>query len=290
MKSWTSLGHAVLATAVAGTVLSGCSGSSSADGKVQVVAASYPLAFVAERVAGGHADVSDLARPGQEPHDLELTVPQTAQVADADLVVYEKGFQPAVDDAVDSTGPSTVVDAAATAGLEGDDPHFWLDPERLRRVASAVEQRLAEVDPDHAHAYAANLARLTAQLTKLDATYARGLEHCRTTTMVVSHDAFGYLDRYGLTFASITGRSPDAEPSPDHLAELRRLIEDQHVTTVFTEPLASPETADTLAQEAGVSTAQLDPIEGLSDATAGQDYLSLMRRNLVALQKAGDCS
>ena len=290
MIPWRALATAVVALPVAAAGLSGCSGASSADGKVHVVAASYPLAFVAQRIAGSDAEVSNLTRPGQEPHDLELTVPQTAEVADADLVVYEKGFQPAVDDAVDSTDPAAVVDAAATARLEGDDPHFWLDPARLRRVASAVEQRLAKADPGHADAYAANLGRLTTQLGRLESAYAHGLAHCRTTTMVVSHDAFGYLGRYGLTFASITGRSPEAEPSPDHLAELRQLIEDRHVTTVFTEPLASSSAADTLARDAGIRTAPLDPIEGLSDATAGQDYFSLMRRNLVALREAGDCS
>jgi len=275
--------------AVAATALTGCSGGSSAGQGVQVVASTYPLAYVAERIAGSHAQVSDLTRPGQEPHDLELTVQQTAQVADADVVVYEKGFQPAVDDAVESTGPETVVDAAATAGLEGDNPHFWLDPRKLSRVAGAVEQALAKRDPDHADAYAANLARLRAQLTSLDRAYARGLARCRTTTMVVSHDAYAYLGRYGLTFASISGLSPDAEPSPDHLAELRKLIEERHLTTVFTEPLGSPATADTLAHDAGIGTAVLDPIDGLSDSSADQDYLSLMRRNLAALRKAGDC-
>jgi zinc transport system substrate-binding protein len=108
--------------------------------------------------------------------------------------------------------------------------------------------------------------------------------------MVVSHDAYSYLDRYGVTFAAINSLSPDAEPSPDHLAQLRRLIQEEGVTTVFTEPLSSPATADTLARDAGVRTATLDPIEGLSDTTAHQDYLSLMRRNLAALRKAGGCS
>lgn len=275
---------------VAAPVLAACSGASSAGGGPRVVASTYPLAFVAQRVAGSQAQVSDLTRPGQEPHDLELTVQQTAEIADADLVVYEKGLQPAVDDAVDSTGPAAVVEAAAAAGLKGDDPHFWLDPERLGRVAATVEKQLAATDPGQADTYATNLSRLQGQLAALDAAYRRGLAHCRTTTVVVSHDAFGYLGRYGLTFASISGRSPGAEPSPDHLAELRRLIESKQLTTVFTEPLASPAGAEALASDAGVRTAVLDPIEGLSDATADQDYLTLMRRNLEALRAAGDCS
>jgi zinc transport system substrate-binding protein len=284
-----SLGPVLLA-AVAGTVLSGCSAGSSGGNGVHVVASTYPLAYVAERLSGGLAQVTDLTRPGQEPHDLELTVQQTADVAGADLVVYEKGFQPAVDDAVGSTGPDAVVDAAAAAGLEGDDPHFWLDPLRLRRVADAVERELATLDPPHAKVYSQNLTGLRRELAALDTAYRQGLAHCRIHTVVVTHDAFGYWGRYGLSFASITGLSPDAEPSPEHLAQVRQLIQDRHLTTVFTESLVSPATADTLAHDLGIRTAVLDPIEGLTDATAHEDYLSLMHRNLAALRKADDCS
>ena len=59
---------------------------------------------------------------------------------------------------------------------------------------------------------------------------------------------------------------------------------------VFSERLASPELADSLADDLGLRTAVLDPVEGLSDATADQDYLSLMRRNLSTLQEANQCS
>src|ERR1700712_5417081 len=67
---------------------------------LQVVAAFYPLQYVAQRGAGDHADVVDLTKPGAEPHDLELSVAQTAEVTTTDLVVYEKGLQAAVDAAV----------------------------------------------------------------------------------------------------------------------------------------------------------------------------------------------
>jgi zinc transport system substrate-binding protein len=108
---------------------------------------------------------------------------------------------------------------------------------------------------------------------------------------VVSHDAFGYLGaRYGLNLHPINGLSPDAEPSPAHLAELADLIESEGVTTVFSETLASPELADSLAGDLGLETAVLDPIEGLTEETEDEDYLSLMRANLAALRTANDCS
>jgi len=256
-----------------------------------VVTSFYPLQWVAERVAGRHAEVVDLTHPGQEPHDIELTVRQTADVVDASVVLYARGLQAAVDGAVDRETPRHVVDATAVARPVGDDPHFWLDPTRLSAVAAAFERRLAGVDPAHAPDYARRLRRLQADLTGLDRSFHRGLAHCRIHTIVVSHDAFGYLGRrYGLHVAGIDGLSPDAEPSPAHVRALQDLIRRGHLTTVFSEELASRDLADSIAGDLGLRSAVLDPVEGLDDATAGQDYLSLMRRNLTTLRKANRCS
>ena len=106
---------------------------------------------------------------------------------------------------------------------------------------------------------------------------------------MVSHDAFGYLDRYGLEFAPIAGLSPGAEPTPADLSRLQDLIRAEGITTVFSERLVSPRVSETLADDLDIRTAVLDPVEGLSDETRDEDYLSLMRANLAALQEANDC-
>jgi len=289
MKIWVL----VLAGALA---LSGCSalglgsaGSNGRGGRPAVVASFYPLAYVAQRIGGHQVTVTNLTAPGREPHDLELTVKQTAAVGDADVVIYERGLQAAVDDAVDQTVPADVVDAAQVSPPAGDNPHIWLDPLRMAVIARAFERRIADVDPVHAASYQRRLADLTRQLRALDRAYRRGLAHCAITTAVVSHDAFGYLQRYGIDFAYINGLSPDAEPSPAHLRRLQDLVRSDGITTVFSETLASPELVDSLAHDLGIRTAVLDPIEGLSEATADQDYLSLMRANLRALENAQEC-
>ena len=276
----------------AALLLAGCGGAMGASGsEIRVVTSFYPLQYVAQRVAGDDAEITNLTHPGQEPHDLELTVKQTAQVVDADVVLYQRGFQAAVDQAVDQSGPDHVVDAAGAARLFGDDPHFWLDPTRLSKVAAAFEEQLADVDPDRAAAYEGRLQDLQEDLADLDGSFERGLARCRTTTIVVSHDAFSYVGRrYGLNVVGITGLSPDAEPSPAHIRALQDLVRTGGITTVFSDRLESRTLADSLAGDLGIRTAVLDPIEGLSDATADEDYLSLMRANLRALRKANACS
>ena len=143
--------------------------------------------------------------------------------------------------------------------------------------------------PRHPSAYASNARVLRQKLVRLDHEYARGLAHCARYTIVTTHDAFGYLGKYGLRVAPITGLSPGAEPTPADLSRLQDLIRTEGITTVFSETLVSAKTAQTLASDLGIRSAVLDPIEGLSDQTAGQDYLSLMHHNLQALEKADGC-
>lgn len=281
-----------LALAIAGSLaLSGCGvlSDDADDGRVQVAASFYPLGFLVERIGGERVDVSVLTAPGQEPHDLELSVGQTAEVADADLVVTEQALQPVVADAARENATGTVLDVEDAVALDDGDPHFWLDPLRMTEMGLAVSEALAEVDPDHAAEYAGAASDLAQELTALHEDYLSGLADCERDTVVVSHDAFGYLARYGLDIRGIAGLSPESEPTPADLGALQQLIRDEGITTVFTETLAPAALSDTLADDAGVGTAVLDPIEGLTDETGDEDYLSIMRANLAALQEANGC-
>ena len=323
----TRLTTPLAAAALGAMALTGCgtdSEEAAADGTLQVAAAFYPLEFVASRVGGDRVEVTTLTGPGTEPHDIELTVAQTALVGEADLVLYQDSMQPIVGDAVEQTADGATLEVEEVIDFipfaeehdhaedehaedehaeeeeeeeeehdhdHGDeDPHFWLDPARMATLAEAVASELGDIDPDHAEEYDANAAALVEELDELDAAYSEGLANCERDVVVVSHDAFGYLgDRYGLDIHGIAGLSPDAEPGPADIAELQELIDAEGVTTVFSETLVSPATAETLAQDAGVGTDVLDPLEGLSDETADEDYLSIMRSNLASLQEANGC-
>jgi len=278
--------------------LGACGGSPSAgptgNEPLQVAASFYPLQWVTSQVAGEHADVTSLTPPGAEPHDLELGPRQVATVAEADLVVYLDGFQPAVDAAVAQEAGGSALEVSDTADLVETggtvDPHFWLDPTRLADVADAVAQRLGEVDPAHSAAFTERAAEVRARLEALDAELREGLAGCAGTDLVTSHTAFGYLAaRYGMEQVGITGLSPESEPSPNALAEVADFVADNDVRTVYSETLVSPEVAKTLARETGVRTAVLDPLEGLSSESSGEDYLAVMRANLAVLQEGQPC-
>lgn len=281
--------------------LTGCGAAPGArDGTVSVVVGFYPLQYLAERIGGADVQVTSLAQPGAEPHDLELSPRQLERVATADLVLYLRTLQPAVDDAVGLNSPAmsldllsaTTVQPAQEAGTGNGtgpvDPHVWLDPVRYAQLAAAVTSRLAEVDPAHAGTYRSNGTALAADLSALDREFAGGLAHCQRTQIVTTHTAFGYLaGRYGLQQVGIAGLSPDEEPSPRKLDEVRRFAEANGVTTIFYEDRVSPKYAQTVAQEVGAKTAVLSPLEVVEP---GQDYPSVMRTNLATLRGALGCT
>jgi len=297
----------LVAALLALSVTAGCAGRAAASGftggRLNVVTAFYPLRFLADRITGGTADVTDLTKPGAEPHDVELNPRQVARIVDAGLVVYLDGFQPAVDQAVAQEAPERALDAASvvpllplstgtdgeTETVHGMDPHLWLDPSRYAAVADAVAARLARADPAHAAEYQGRAATLHTELDALDAEFAARLKTCTRREIVTSHSAFNYLAaRYDLTQVGITGISPEAEPSPRRLAAVAAQARRTGTTTIFFETLVSPKVAETLAREVGATTAVLDPLEGLTEP--GADYFSVMRANLAALTGALGCT
>ena len=297
--------------AAASVALAGCAAADSGSpgsGALPVVASFYPLQLAAEQVGGAHVRVANLTKAGAEPHDLELTPRDVAEVSKATLVVFEKGLSPAVDEAVAAEAPDRGLDVAPAAKLDltftpvesgdprpaGDrvtDPHFWLDPVRYAAVAQAVADRLGTVDPEHRADYAAHAKAFKARLAALDGEFRRGLAHCASTSIVTSHNAFGYLARrYGMSQVGITGLSPEAEPEAATLARVATYVKEHQVSTVYAETLVSPAIADTVARETGAKVATLDPLEGLTSSSAGADYFAVMRSNLAALRAGQGCS
>ncbi len=274
-----------------------------------VLTSFYPLAFAAERVGGDAVTVDNLTQPGVESHDLELSAQQVGSVAEADLVVYQRGYQPSVDDAVeqnvegealdtsdlyplledDESGDSNDHDPGGYDQLDGD-PHVWLDPNNMQQIAGEVADQLAEIDPDNAEKYRDNMSALDTELRELDEAYKTTLDQCELDTFVVAHEAFGHMaHRYDLRQVGIGGLDPESEPSPERIADVHDIVRDEGVDTIFYEPLVSPKAAETVAADLGVESAVLDPIEGLTDETADEDYLTLMRSNLEALRTANRC-
>ena len=275
------------------------------DADLTVVTGVYPLEWLAEEIGGDRVAVVQLTEPGAEPHDLELTGRQVGEVGEADIAFYVDGLQPAVDEAVEQEAPDSALDVSEVVELRpaadhdhdhgdhehGDhDPHFWLDLDLMAETAEALADRMSEVDPEGAELYEDNLAEVTTELSALGQEYDQGLESCDSREVVVGHTAFTYLtEAHGLEQIGTSGVDPENEPSPTQIAAITDIVDERDITTVFTEPLMPGATAETIASETGAQVRVLDPLEGVTEDSPGDDYPSIMRGNLAALTEALGC-
>lgn len=286
--------------------LASCSDSSDdskggSSGKLKVAASFYPIQWLTQQIGGDHVDVSSVTPAGAEPHEFEIGTKQIAELNKTKALFYVKGFQPSLDDAVGSLTDVSAVDLTKNVNLvhhegllehdhdHGDaaDPHFWLDPARMKRAADAIAAELSKKDPGHADAYKKNNEALQKKLDGLDKSFQTGLATCERRSIVTTHTAFGYLaDRYKLSQVGLSGIDPESEPSPATLAKVKKYVQENGTTTIFTEELVSGKPAETLAKETKTVTAVLSPLESKPEKG---DYEAAMTGNLTALKKALAC-
>ncbi len=283
--------------------------------KLPVTASFYPLAYLLQSIGGDGVEVQMITPAGVEPHEYEPTAQELQLVYGSRLFLMNgAGVDPWAErvrgelesknvktiEAVEIVNPLSTAEEVTKEG-EGDehgheesglDPHFWHDPERMVLLAQAIEKELIQLLPDQESAIRERSAALVAELKILDQEFSSGLAQCTHREVVTAHNAFAYLaHRYQLTMYPIAGFSPEDDPSLARVQELQQLVESKGLTTVFFETLANPKIAETLAQEAGIRTDVLNPIEGLLPEEAAQNvtYLTLMRQNLSALRQSLQC-
>ncbi|MGM0218922.1 metal ABC transporter substrate-binding protein [Enterococcus sp. AZ126] len=281
--------------------------------KIKVVTTFYPMYDFAKNVVGDAGDVQLLIPAGTEPHDYEPSAKDIAKITDADVFVYNSHeLETWVKDVLENVDEKkvAVVEAAGSIDLmkgaaheddhdeeEADhddhdhelDPHVWLDPVLAQKEVEAIRDALVKKYPEQKETFEKNAAAYIEKLKDLDTEYKEAFKEAKNKTFVTQHAAFGYLAKqYGLTQESIAGISPDQEPSPSRLAELKKYIQEHNVSVIYFETSASSKVAETLARETKVELAVLNPLESITqkEQDQGEDYISVMKENLEALKKS----
>jgi len=266
-----------------------------ANQKLTIYASVYPMYDFAVKLAGGQADVYNLMEGSGDPHDWEPTPQDIVRLQNADLFVYNgAGLEHWADSAIDTLKGTPVRVVEASQGLtllQGDgqqDPHVWLDPTLAKQEMENIKNAMAAADPAHAAEYEKNFEHYAAAFDELDKSFADSLAPLPNKTIVVAHQAYGYLcDAYGLTQMPLAGIDPDVEPTLLQIKDVIDFVNNHQVKTVYYEEAIGTKLADALAKETGAQLALLYPIEGLTQAQkdAGNDYFSLMEANREALVK-----
>lgn len=297
------------------SLLTGCgtqpADTAAGDGRLRVLTSFYPMYDFACKIGGDCIDVTNMVPSGTEPHDWEPSTNDLKNLEKADVFIYNGAdMEPWADDLLVSRSDTLrVVETSENVELRttdgehehahehedadhhhGDfDPHVWLDPENAKIEMEAIRDALCAADPENSTVFQSNYEKYAAELDALDAEFREKLAPLPNRTIVVAHEAFGYLcDAYGLTQVGIEGLSPDSEPDPGRMAEVIDFVREHSISTIFFEELVSPKVAEAIASETGAQAKMLSPLEGLSDeqAAAGADYFSVMHDNLAALMEA----
>ncbi len=263
----------------------------------------YPLYFFTTEIGGDKVQVTNITPAGAEPHDYDPTPQEIAGIESSPLLILNganlEAWGSRITEELEGKGKVVVIagEDLADQKIEEDgeiirDPHVWLSPVLAKKEADKILDGLKKVDPENSSFYERNAANLKIKLDKLDNDYKQGLKSCKRKDIVTSHAAFSYLGgAYGLSQVTVTGISPDEEPSSKQLAEVSKLAKAGNVKYIFFESLVSPKLSETIADEIGAQTLVLDPIEGVSpeDMQAGRNYITIMEDNLKNLKIALEC-
>jgi zinc/manganese transport system substrate-binding protein len=277
--------------------MGGCAGSE--QDRPSVVVTTNILGDITRNVVGDEAEVTVLMQADADPHAFGVSAPQAASIEQADLVVYNGlGLEENVlrhVEAAEEAGVATLEVGAAvdpityTAGRSTDDPdpHFWTDPERVRKavglIADQVTEHVRGVDKavvgKNASAYGAQVTELTAWMRKQFDDIPSGRRQ-----LVTNHHVFGYLaQRFGFRIvgAVIPSGTTLASPSASDLKSLATAIETAGVKAVFVDSSQPDRLAQVLKRESDIAV-DVVPLysESLTEKGKGAaTYLEMMRAN-----------
>ncbi len=269
-------------------VLDGCARPAET-GTLQVVTSIAPLAYFAERIGGTHVAVSVMVPPGGNPHSYEPSPRQMARLGDAALFVkagsgveFELDWMERFLSINRSLRLCNGVEGIRLLRVKHDglvhqdgryDPHYWLSPGNGMIIAKNIERALAAADPAHGAEYAANSAKLQAELQLLEREILRELSGLKNRRFLVFHPAWGYYaEAFRLQQIAVEEEGKTLTPR-----QMQRIIEQakaNHITVVFVSPQFSSSQAETIAREIGGTIRSVDPLSS--------DYQNNLRRATTA--------
>ncbi len=279
------------------------------DGKINIYTSIYPLYDFATKIGGDKVHVTNLVPAGTESHDWEVSTSDIVNLEKADMLIYNgAGIENWTDKVMDTLENKDIVYVKTSEGLDllkseddchhhgeedhdhGEyDPHTWLSIENAEKEMENIKDALVSYDPENADYYESNFETYETKFEELKDEYTEKLGPIEDKTIIVSHEAFGYLcNEYNITQEGIDGLNPDSEPDPARMTEIIKFAKAHNINTIFTEELSSTKVAETIAKEIKGTTAVLNPLEGLTQTQidAGEDYFSVMKQNLEAIYKS----
>jgi len=276
-----------------------------------VAVTTFALYDITKHIAGNTIEIVHILPFGVDPHSFEPTPRLMAKIEKSALVIYSgAGLEPWVNGfhfKAKAINMSKYVKLRRLDANEHEshnhhdtqrahtmtDPHYWLDFANMQRATAVITKELIKLLPQNKALYEQNKKRYITMLQNLDKAYRKRLSSCKVDTVVVSHNALGYLSRnYGFHVESLTGLSPEAEPSAKDVTRVMHDIQKDGVTTIFFEHFVNDKVIKRIAKDAHINLAVFQPLGNVTkdEAVAKLSYEDIMQRNLDKLSKALMCN
>lgn len=278
------------------------------EGRPIVYSSFFPIYDLTSKIGGQMIDSRQLIPDGVAAHDYDPSSQDMVMLEEADMLVINGANMEGWADSLvaslsndiylcDSSEGISLIEGHShdhDHGHEEDDhdhsldPHTWTSPRNAMTQAQNIKDALAEIDPENEAYYQDNLDLVLEELSKLDEEYEEAISSFSKKDLVISHEAFGYLAHdYGLNQIGIEALVPESEPSPDRMAQIIDTINSSDIDTIYYESNKNDSVMEAIQRETGAQILKLDTLEVISqeDLENGEDYFSLMRRNLDQLKK-----
>lgn len=298
------------------TILSGCGTKENTqvqdNHSLTVYTTVYPLADFTKKIGGDYVQVESIYPPGIDEHSYEPKQKEIIQMANADLffaIGYNlEGFIKKAEPILKSEGVKVVSvgeqinlesnheEEGVTTHEDGDghnhgnvDPHLWIDPLYSIELANVIKENLISEMPEQKETFEKNYKQLEAKLQDLHEKFSNVVKNAKFKKFIVSHAAYGYWEeRYGIEQLHISGISTSQEPSQKQLMEIVDQIKKNHLQYILVEQNINNKLVKVIQDETKISTLPIHNLSVLTekDIKNGEDYLSLMERNIKTLEKA----
>ena len=252
--------------------------------KLQIYTSVYPIYDFTKKIGGEKIAVYNMTKAGAEPHDFEITSKDMANLSKADLFIYNGGgMEHWVDAVKDVLQNIKYIDASSNINNQNNlDPHFWLSPKNAKIQMENIKNGLIEIDSESKDYYQSNYNLYANRLDELDNKIKISLSNIKNRNLVLTHPAFGHFCKeYSLNQIAIARDEAD----PKAMAEIITFIKNNDIKAIFYEEFSSSKLVDSIAKETQIKILTLNPIESLSEENieAGEDYFSIMEKNLISL-------
>lgn len=289
-------------------IVSACSEDTTNDDKI-VYTSIYPIQYIVEEIGGDVLDVQSVYPPGVDAHSYEPSSREMTEIARGEAFIYlGAGMESFAETAADSLKEQNVKlleiaklddslfhSAEAMNESEEDhhhsdlDPHIWFDPVRMVQMGDLILNELTEMFPEDAEELNANNEEFKKNMSDLDEEYAETLQSKDNKKVLVAHAAYGYLEeRYGIEQIAISGLSTNDEPSQKDLTQTVNIAKENDLNYVIFEQSGTDKVSDIIKEQIHAEPLYMHNLESLTeeDIENGDDYLSLMKKNLAVLDQA----